>query len=166
MPTCLGHKPLLARLSFGDFSLFCFSQGRQSHALLLTARPCSNSAWIADNPPCTKAASAMPFSTDLLLASLPAEPYPVKTATRSRPRCAHPASLISLLLPGFFNLAPLLLPVRGQRLFISQATASPSTSAVLTRILNKQKTYRHLPRDAAAMTLFLYLSSYCSHTRV
>lgn len=71
-----------------------------------------------------------------------------------QPPLCTPASLISLLLPGFLDLAPLLLPVRAQHPLHFTGHGFSLTSAVLSRMLNKQKTYRHLPRDIAAMSLF------------
>lgn len=71
-----------------------------------------------------------------------------------QPPLRTPASLISLLLLGFLDLAPLLLPRRAQHPLHFTGHSFSLTSAVLSRMLNKQKTYRHLPRDIAAMSLF------------
>lgn len=70
-----------------------------------------------------------------------------------QPLLSTPASLISLLLLGFLDLAP-LLPVRARHPLHFTGHSFSFTSAVPSRMLNKQKTYRHLPRDIAAMSLF------------
>lgn len=133
-----------------------FSENMAPHTFT-ASQPCLSSALTyrrANASLCKAAASTMPFSTGLPLAPLSAEPYPGRTGQPGAASLCTPASLISLLLPGFLDLAPLLLSVRGQHPLHFTGHSFSLTSAVLSRMLNKQKTYRHLPRDIAATSLF------------
>lgn len=118
----------------------------------------------ANAPPCKTAASTMPFSTDLLLTSLSAEPYPGRTGQRGAAPAVHTCIPHFTPTPWLFRSCSSSSPSK------STTSSSFHRPQLLPHVCCSLKDAKQAEDVQASSqrhcsnVSFLYSSSYCSHT--